>query len=62
MLLKPPFKSTTYVLWFGPAVIFTLAAFTLIVLQRRRARVEAKPLSPAERRRLDSLLDDGLDP
>lgn len=62
VLLKPPFKSTTYALWLGPAVIFTLAAFTLVILQRRRVRVEAKPLSPAERRRLDSLLDDGLDP
>ncbi|MFQ5938684.1 MAG: cytochrome c-type biogenesis protein CcmH [Alphaproteobacteria bacterium] len=62
VLLEPPFKATTYALWFGPAVIFTLAAFALVVLQRRRARVEAKPLSPAERRRLDSLLDDGSDP
>ena len=59
VLLKPPFKATTYVLWFGPLVIFILgAAAVFFYHRRRRADAEAASLSAEERRRLDKLLLD----
>ena len=60
VLLKPPFKGTTYVLWFGPAVIFLFAALGLAAFFRRRAAAGATPapLSAEEKRRLDALLGD----
>ncbi len=60
VLLKPPFKAKTFVLWFGPAVILLLAGAGAFAYVRRQARQPeiAVPLSEAERRRLDDLLDD----
>lgn len=59
VLLKPPFKATTYALWFGPLVIFVLGvAAVFFYHRRRRADAEAASLSAEERRRLDKLLLD----
>ena len=62
VLLDPPVKPETYVLWFGPAAVFVAgAAIAVALLRRSRAaarRAEAAPLSAEERRRLDALLDD----
>ena len=48
VLLRPPFKSTTYVLWIGPAVIFLAGAIGVIVFLRRRsaAAIAAAPGAP----------------
>ncbi|MBL6932055.1 MAG: cytochrome c-type biogenesis protein CcmH [Rhodospirillales bacterium] len=67
VLLKPPLKQATYVLWFGPPVIVGIGVLVLIVFYRRRDSagvevVEAVPaaLNEKERRRLDALMkDDG---
>jgi cytochrome c-type biogenesis protein CcmH len=63
VLLKPPFKGATYVLWFGPLVIAGFALFAGFSFFRRRRTVLAEapvvaPLSADERRRLDALLKD----
>lgn len=60
VLLKPPVKPATYVLWFAP-VILLLGAFagTVVWLRRRAAGVEVPvPLSAAEQQKLDRLLRD----
>jgi cytochrome c-type biogenesis protein CcmH len=36
VLLKPPFKSTTFFLWLGPAVILLLAIGGVVLFYRRR--------------------------
>ncbi len=62
VLLKPPLKPATYLLWFGPAAIFLAGGGTVLVFVRRRVRraaSEAAPLSDDERRRIERLLDDG---
>ncbi len=61
VLLKPPMKPATYLLWFGPALVLVLGAAGLFVLARRRGRAPAAiaPLTADERRRLDALLADG---
>ncbi|HEY9163451.1 MAG TPA: cytochrome c-type biogenesis protein [Magnetovibrio sp.] len=72
VLLDPPFKASTYVLWFGPPVIAVLGIFWLVSVYRRNmadatgtqgantkgAQAAAAPLSDEERRRLDALLKD----
>ncbi len=62
VLLNPPFKPKTYLLWFGPALILLLGLL-LVVAYLRRGRMmagepQSAPLSEAERRRVEALLDE----
>jgi cytochrome c-type biogenesis protein CcmH len=59
VLLKPPFKAKTILLWAGPACVLLLGLIGIVVYFRRRAsRVdETSPLSAAEERRLEALLN-----
>jgi cytochrome c-type biogenesis protein CcmH len=62
VLLNPPFKATTYVLWIGPAVIGAFGLLAVVVFFRRR-RAQAgggapAPLSDEEKMRLDALIED----
>ena len=63
VMLKPPFKGSTYILWFGPLIVFVLAAIGLAVYFRRRQTEYADTgdstgrLSSDERERLTRLLD-----
>lgn len=62
VLLKPPFKGSTLVLWLGPFVLLVLGAAAAFAVFRRRAgagAVPPPPLSAEEKRRLDALLKDG---
>ncbi len=64
VLLKPPLKPTTYALWFGPGVIFLLAALGAVVYLRRRGRAATvtAALTTDEQKRLDEILEaDGPD-
>ena len=58
VLLKPPFKLATLLLWIAPAGVL-LAGAAAIVLGRRNARVrtEPPPLDAEEQARLDALMD-----
>jgi cytochrome c-type biogenesis protein CcmH len=62
VLLKPPFKTSTYLLWLGPAVILAIGLGAIAVFYRRRvgaggAGPASASLSEAERERLDRLMD-----
>ena len=61
VLLNPPFKGTTYVLWFGPLLIVVLGIVAVFFFFRRHRIAEAAPppLSEDEKRRLESLIGDG---
>ena len=57
VLYKPPVRTTTYLLWFGPFLFF--AGGTVILyryLSRRRRMIEEKPLSADERKRAEEIL------
>ena len=57
VLYKPPVKTTTYLLWFGPFVL--LGGGTLVLyryLSRRRKMIQEKPLSAEERRQAAEIL------
>lgn len=61
VLLRPPFKPTTYVLWLGPLAVFLLGLGGAVMFLRRRggaAPEAAAPLSDEEQKRLQSLLND----
>jgi cytochrome c-type biogenesis protein CcmH len=62
VLLDPPLKPKTYLLWFGPATILLIALLSIAIYFRRR-RNEAAPaaLSAEEAARLQALLADEAD-
>jgi cytochrome c-type biogenesis protein CcmH len=57
VLLNPPFKARTLLLWLGaPLVLLIAGGALLLAARRRKAIVPPQPLSDEEQRRLDSLL------
>lgn len=64
VLLSPPFKSSTLVLWLGPILFIVLGLIAVIVFLRRQSYAMGDgtrrtiPLSKEEKRRLDKLLED----
>ncbi len=63
VLMRPPFKASTYALWLGPALIAGLGILAVVTFYRRRAAAAGDgtaqpPLTEDEKRRLETLLDD----
>lgn len=62
VLLKPPFKMSTYALWLGPGVVAIIALVAVIAFYRRRSASVSTgttaPLTDAEQERLAALLED----
>ena len=60
VLMRPPVRPATWLLWFGPLLLALLAlGAALLYFRRNRGGAAAPPpLSEAERRRLDDLLDE----
>ncbi len=58
VLLRPPVKPSTYMLWFAPAIILLAGAAGLaIIARRRRTGAGPKALSAREETRIRELLD-----
>ncbi|MEM9439487.1 MAG: cytochrome c-type biogenesis protein [Pseudomonadota bacterium] len=67
VLLRPPMKPSTWLLWYGPIAIFVLAGIAVFFYVRRRRdeplEVSVNSLSPDEQAKLDRLLErQGADP
>jgi len=60
VLLRPPVKATTWLLWFGPALLLIAGALFLWLRAGRKnaATVTAAPLSEDEQKKLDALIGD----
>jgi cytochrome c-type biogenesis protein CcmH len=58
VLLKPPFKPETWLLWLGGPLVLVLAGGALLLAARKRRPAEATPapLTHEERARVESLL------
>jgi cytochrome c-type biogenesis protein CcmH len=64
VLLKPPMKPVTYVLWFGPLLILlgAMAALVFFFIRRRGTPITASPaLSEDDLARLEILLNEDRD-
>jgi len=57
VLLRPPVKRATYLLWFAPVAVLAMAV--LLILAVRRAGPK-DGLTPSEQQEADKLLQDGL--
>jgi cytochrome c-type biogenesis protein CcmH len=56
ILLRPPFKSTTWALWLGPPILLVLGGlFAFFMTRRRPATVEPAPLTPDEQAAVEAL-------
>ncbi len=59
VLLKPPLKPETYLLWFGPAIMVVIAGGAAAAFFRRKQlTAEPTPLSADQDRRLAMLMGD----
>src|SRR5213080_233816 len=57
VLYKPPVKSTTYLLWFGPFVLLFAGTGVLYrYLKKRRELIDDQPLTADERKRAEEIL------
>ncbi|HEY3327137.1 MAG TPA: cytochrome c-type biogenesis protein [Novimethylophilus sp.] len=58
VLYRPPVKATTWLLWFGPALLLVLGLGVLIIKLRQRRRILAQRPQPSveERQRVAELL------
>jgi cytochrome c-type biogenesis protein CcmH len=62
VLLQPPFKPRTLVLWLGAPLVLLIAGAALFFAARRRPTVQAPaPLSEDERARLSVILSEAKD-
>lgn len=64
VLLNPPLKPETYILWISPAVLAILALIAVIAFYRRKQREDGegpKSLSIREQKRLDEILGTSQD-
>lgn len=62
VLLRPPVKPTTYLLWFAPALIVVGAGYAVFSYFRRRNKADRPPvanLDADEQARLSAMLDRG---
>jgi len=57
VLYKPPVRTSTYLLWFGPFLLFGGGTFILYrYLGRRRQLIKEPPLTADERKRAEEIL------
>ena len=56
VLLRPPLRADTWLLWFGPFAALLLGAGIAFVALRRRTAAAPKPLSSEEHARLEKLM------
>ncbi len=59
VLYRPPMQPDTYLLWFGPVLLFLIGSVSLLVFVRRRAAAnagESGDLSSEDKQRLERLV------
>ena len=58
VMYRPPLKSTTMFLWFGPMILLAVAAVIVIVFIRKQKQQTVEEISEQQQQRAHSLLDD----
>jgi cytochrome c-type biogenesis protein CcmH len=64
VLLRPPVKPATYLLWASPVILLLTAAVLIVIYLRRHRRIGAAPppLTAEEQARVDALLKADAEP
>ena len=57
VLYRPPVKRSTWLLWFGPALLALVAIAVVVRVVRANARADEPALDEAERSRVHEILD-----
>lgn len=57
VLLRPPLRLDTALLWFGPALLLAAGAIGMMIARRRRGAAAPEALSAEEERALAALID-----
>jgi cytochrome c-type biogenesis protein CcmH len=60
VLLKPPVKPETWILWFGPLLLLVGVGSLIVVRVRRKHVVNTTPLSPDEQAELARLIGEDM--
>ncbi len=59
VMYRPPVKSTTYLLWYGPLVFFFVAGIVVVAFMRRQKKTGAQTdVDEEQQKKAHSLLDD----
>ena len=58
VMYRPPLKSSTMVLWFGPVILLAIAAVIVIVFMRKQRQQTVDEVPEPQQQRAHSLLDD----
>ncbi len=58
VLYRPPVKTTTYLLWFGPFLLVIIGLVILLTVIRKVSKQQDTSLSDEERKQLAELLND----
>jgi len=58
VLYRPPFQTSTAMLWIGPFIILGVAVLVLLLIIRRRTKEKADSLTAEDHERARQLLDD----
>ncbi len=61
VLYSPPLRPDTYLLWFGPFILFLIGGFFLARILLRKQKATESELTDQERARLDAILADQAD-
>ncbi len=61
VLYDPPFKPSTYILWFGPFLLFIAGGLILSRVLKNKTEDKEVELTEADRQRLKALLEDDND-
>ncbi|UYN98036.1 MAG: cytochrome c-type biogenesis protein CcmH [Enhydrobacter sp.] len=61
VLLRPPFRPGTWVLWLGGPLVLLVAGAALVLAARRRRPAAPPPLTEEERKRLSVILSEAKD-
>ena len=58
VMYRPPVKSSTFLLWFGPLIFFVIAAVIVVSYMRRSQSSKENPIDTEQQKKAHSLLDD----
>ena len=58
VMYRPPLKTSTYLLWFGPVLFFIVAGFVVVSFMRKQKQPDNIELSEQQKQKAHSLLDE----